>query len=753
MFELNQRSESRRTPFRRGFYAFMLLAVAVPLAAVVVVAVASSRQTATEAGLAQSRLVLGKLDLRLQDDLERLDRSVKSLAGSALVAAALSPRGGSLRNPDRLQEELRNFVLHESLVGRARVLSPRAQVIADSRLGNVPLGEPAMLLLEAIQGPDSDLSQVTRYDVLRGIPSIVTIRKVRQGNAIVGYVLINVAPDALFESVRNQTLGMYPGAFAFVSDTNQMLLSAPQPNHLAVPTSQFNSVADAATDTLDASGAISYTATIDGTKFSCTSVPLGTSPWRVGVAIPRSELYAAATRLGWLLTAIAVAAIGGVAFAGWWISRYTARRIDELLVVNIARETAQRYAESANRAKSEFLANMSHEVRTPLNGILGFTELLIRGADGGNEHERQEFLKTIRESGRQLLSLINDVLDISKIESGQFRVETAPHSPDQILSQVIAALRVAAAQKQLALDYRWESRIPETIQTDPQRLNQLLTNLVGNAIKFTERGNVLVIARIEDLEGGSKLLFEVHDSGIGIAPDKLDVIFQPFVQSDASVTRKYGGTGLGLAICRRIAESLGGELTVRTVLGQGSVFSATVSTGDLYGIRMTDVPSPPIEAELPQEPSKQTNLDGVNILVVDDMETNRRLVSMFLTRAGAKVTSAENGAIAVQAVEHGDFGIVLMDMQMPVMDGYTATTLLRQKGFDRPIIALTAHAMKSDREKCELAGCSGYVPKPINMDELIATVKAAAEACAAKSPPTAENDVATLPFPKGQIVA
>jgi CheY-like chemotaxis protein len=156
---------------------------------------------------------------------------------------------------------------------------------------------------------------------------------------------------------------------------------------------------------------------------------------------------------------------------------------------------------------------------------------------------------------------------------------------------------------------------------------------------------------------------------------------------------------------------------------------------------------------LPQEPSKQTNLDGVNILVVDDMETNRRLVSMFLTRAGAKVTSVENGAIAVQAVEHGDFGIVLMDMQMPVMDGYTATTLLRQKGFDRPIIALTAHAMKSDREKCELAGCSGYVPKPINMDELIATVKAAAEASAAKSPPTAENDVATLPFPKGQIVA
>ena len=246
----------------------------------------------------------------------------------------------------------------------------------------------------------------------------------------------------------------------------------------------------------------------------------------------------------------------------------------------------------------------------------------------------------------------------------------------------------------------------------------------------------------------------MHDTGIGIAADKLDVIFQPFVQSDASVTRKYGGTGLGLAICRRIAESLGGELTVRTVIGQGSVFTATVDTGDLYGVHMIDMPSPSIAAELPQEPSKRTSLEGVSILVVDDMETNRRLVSMFLSRAGAKVTSAENGADAVQAVEHGDFGIVLMDMQMPVMDGYTATTLLRQKGFERPIIALTAHAMRGDREKCEMAGCSGYVAKPINMDELISTVKAAAEAMAAKAAPApAENEVATLPFPKGQIVA
>ena len=353
-----------------------------------------------------------------------------------------------------------------------------------------------------------------------------------------------------------------------------------------------------------------------------------------------------------------------------------------------------------------------------------------------------------------MLNLINDVLDISKIESGQFRVETAPHSPDQILAQVVSVLRVPAAQKGLSLDYRWESRIPATIITDPHRLNQLLTNLVGNAIKFTEQGSILIVAKLEDRDGGSKLKLDVHDTGIGIAADKLGAIFEPFVQSDASVTRKHGGTGLGLAICRRIAESLGGELTVRTVVGQGSVFTATIDTGDLYGVQMIDMPTPSLTADVPQEPSKRTSLEGVSVLVVDDMETNRRLVSMFLTRAGAKVASVENGAVAVETVEKGDFGIVLMDMQMPVMDGYTATALLRQKGYDRPIIALTAHAMRGDKEKCEMAGCSGYVPKPINMDELIATVKAAAEPMrAAGKSASSEHDVSTLPFPGSQVVA
>jgi CheY-like chemotaxis protein/HPt (histidine-containing phosphotransfer) domain-containing protein len=282
---------------------------------------------------------------------------------------------------------------------------------------------------------------------------------------------------------------------------------------------------------------------------------------------------------------------------------------------------------------------------------------------------------------------------------------------------------VPAKKKGISLEYRWESGVPEAVHSDPHRLKQLLMNLINNAIKFTDEGSVLLVAKLEQARQGAKLRLEVRDSGIGIPAEKLHTIFQPFVQADSSVTRKYGGTGLGLAISRRIAQAMGGDLTVESTLGHGSVFAAAIDVGDLTNVKIMDQPPTSLAGDVKQESSGNSNLDGVRVLLVDDGETNRKLIGLLLTRANATVEMAENGALAVHAAEHGQFDAILMDMQMPVMDGYTATGRIRGFGYKGPIIALTAHAMKGDQEKCEAAGCSDYLTKPVNMDDLIRTVR------------------------------
>src|SRR4051812_31135079 len=299
-------------------------------------------------------------------------------------------------------------------------------------------------------------------------------------------------------------------------------------------------------------------------------------------------------------------------------------------------------AESANRAKSQFLANMSHEIRTPLNGILGFTEILLRGKSITDE-ERQDYLRTIASSGKHLLMLINDVLDLSKIEAGQLQVEHLECSPHQIIAEVISVLRVHAQEKSVGLEYRWESGIPETIQTDSHRLKQLLMNLVGNAVKFTQQGRVMVVAKLVTEGIESKLWIEVRDTGIGIPTDKLATVFEPFVQADSSITRKHGGTGLGLAICRNIAEALGGQVWATSEMGVGSTFFVTITTGDLAGVTILEQPPQAVTGDVRRLNTDAIRLDGLNVLLADDGDTNRRLIHILLSRHGANVGAGGKG--------------------------------------------------------------------------------------------------------------
>jgi len=383
-------------------------------------------------------------------------------------------------------------------------------------------------------------------------------------------------------------------------------------------------------------------------------------------------------------------------------------------------------AESLSQSKSDFLANMSHEIRTPMTAILGYTDLLEDQENSDLSPEsRLDAINTIRNNGQHLLTIINDILDISKIEAGKMTTELIEVRPLDIIQQVESLMGDRARGKGLDLNIEFGTQVPEVITSDPTRLRQVLINLIGNAIKFTESGSITLRLSLSD-QSHPLMCIEIIDTGIGMTQDQCGSIFDAFTQADTSTTRKFGGSGLGLKISSSLVDILGGHIDVQSELGKGSCFRVTIDPGNIAEVNRIGLSSYRISLSsatpITSKAENKAQLDGMRILLVEDGPDNQRLISHHLRKAGATVDIAENGRIGVDAVLNPsieDYQLIIMDMQMPILDGYGASTELRDRGVTIPIIALTAHAMESDRQKCLDAGCSAFQTKPIDKVALI----------------------------------
>jgi signal transduction histidine kinase len=374
-------------------------------------------------------------------------------------------------------------------------------------------------------------------------------------------------------------------------------------------------------------------------------------------------------------------------------------------------------AAAASRAKSEFLANMSHEIRTPMNAVLGLLGLAHEMAPPG---EQRQLLSIARSSAESLLTVLNDVLDFSRVEAGQLTLERVVFPLGDALYAAIRTLTLLAEQKHLTLAIDLEPGVPDVVVGDPGRLRQVLINLLGNAIKFTSAGSVSLRVRLLTREQGAVTVqLSVSDTGVGIPPEAQAAIFQAFTQADASTTRKYGGTGLGLSICHRLVTLMGGRIWVESEVGKGSTFHFIACFGEADA-RTLDV-DPPVRETPPATRSPGVPL-GLRVLVAEDNGVNQMLTVRFLRKLGCEASVADNGRDALEAVTAGGFDLVLMDVQMPEMDGYEATAAIRahpdQAMASLPIVALTAHATASDRDRCLAAGMNGFLTKPLRLDAL-----------------------------------
>lgn len=400
---------------------------------------------------------------------------------------------------------------------------------------------------------------------------------------------------------------------------------------------------------------------------------------------------------------------------GKWISITIEQQITEK-----ALEIAKNDAETANHAKSTFLANMSHEIRTPLTAILGYSEMLLEEDDEISAEERKHEIKSIIKSGSHLHDIINDILDISKIEAGQLVFESCKIETVSLIDEITSIFNAQARDKNVTFITNYHFPLPKLIISDPTRLKQILINLCSNAIKFTKEGGVTI--DVNYLDDENWLSISVADTGIGMSEEERELIFKPFSQADNSITRKFGGTGLGLAISKQLAQKMGGDVSVESEKGQGSKFTATI-----------DVGMPSTELQMISEKTASTEQNNKpfilphdlvgHVLLVEDTVENQKLITKYLIKTGLTVDIADNGSIALEMANTKTYDLILMDIQMPVMDGLEATKRLRQNGNHTPIVCITANAMKEDRKRCFESGADDYLTKPLNLSHFYTVLK------------------------------
>lgn len=423
----------------------------------------------------------------------------------------------------------------------------------------------------------------------------------------------------------------------------------------------------------------------------------------------------------WIVSGVATGARGGEALlvAGCFNKSFTKLQ-KELLdhVISQASLGIEKIhladsAQSSHRSKAAFLANMSHEIRTPLNALIGFSEILIE--EDKDLARRQLVAANIRKNGEYLTRLIDDVLDLSIVEAGDLKVRYSPTSLEKLFAEIRSVAKLKATEKGLNFDISIDGPLPRVIITDEVRLKQILLNLVGNAVKFTQQGSVAMSASWRRLNSQSpQLVIYIEDTGVGISEEAQGQLFRPFSQADETATRRYGGSGLGLALAARVADEMGAQLRlVRSIRGVGTVFEVIVQAREVEGVGEFAGLADFAPARRPNLWTGSPNLKGTKVLLVEDAVDNQEIFSHFLAKAGAEVSIVDNGASAIEAGTAGEFDLILMDIQIPVLDGKEATRQLRSAGFMKPIVALTAHAMREEQDTCLSAGCDGQITKPV----------------------------------------